>query len=338
MSANTLLPSLSVVIPVFNEENWIPRSVDALMASARVAGWPVEVIVVDDGSSDGTPARLTELQRTHGITVISQPNRGRFEARKTGMAKASGEWIMLLDSRVIVDESSLVFLHDQVKNHPERAVWNGHINVASEHNPYAGFMAGLVKMPWRRYCANPRLMSFGIDEFDVFPKGTTLFVARKAMFEGSVTGFSSLFDDVRFASDDTRMLRWIAEREKIFIAPGLSATYHGRESFKKFVSQSYFRGTTYVDSYLESAGPARNALFGALAVGVAGLAIAAKRPRTALVTGVFGSAVVGAAVKRCGATNAEARAVTSLLPVFAAGFGTGLVRGLLLALRSWLRR
>jgi len=338
MSANTLLPSLSVVIPVFNEESWIPRSVDALVASARVADWPVEVIVVDDGSSDGTPERLTELQRTHGITVVSQLNRGRFEARKTGMAKASGEWIMLLDSRVIVDESSLVFLHDQVKNHPERAVWNGHINVASEHNPYAGFMAGLVKMPWRRYCANPRLMSFGIDEFDVFPKGTTLFVARKAMFEGSVTGFSSLFDDVRFASDDTRMLRWIAEREQIFIAPGLSATYHGRESFKKFVSQSYFRGTTYVDSYLESAGPARNALFGALAVGVAGLAIAAKRPRTALVTGVLGSAVVGAAVKRCGATNAEARAVTSLLPVFAAGFGTGLVRGLLLALRSWLRR
>jgi glycosyltransferase involved in cell wall biosynthesis len=338
MSANTLLPSLSVVIPVFNEENWIPRSVGALVASARAARWPVEVIVVDDGSSDSTPEKLTELERTHGITVLSQLNGGRFEARRAGLEKANGEWVMLLDSRTILDETSLEFLHDQVKNHPERAVWNGHINVASEHNPYAGFMAGLVKMPWRRYCANPRLMSFGIDEFDVFPKGTTLFVARKAMFEGAVTGFSSLFDDIRFASDDTRMLRWIAEREKIFIAPGFSATYHGRESFEKFLSQSYFRGTTYVDSYLSSPGPARNALFGALAVGVFGLGVAAKRPKTALAAGLAGAAVAGAAVKRCGATNAEARAVTSLLPVFAAGFGTGLVRGLFLALRSRLRR
>ncbi|MDS0133820.1 MULTISPECIES: glycosyltransferase family A protein [unclassified Amycolatopsis] len=338
MSANPLLPSLSVVIPVYNEQDWIERSVGALLASASAASWPIEVVVVDDGSTDATPSRLDDLRERHGITVLSQANSGRFEARRAGIAKSSGEWVALLDSRVIVDEHTLTFLRDQLVEHPERAVWNGHINVASEHNPYAGFMAGLVKVPWRKYCANPRLMSYGIEEFDVYPKGTTFFCARRGLLEGSVTAFASLFDDLRFASDDTRMLRWIAERERIWLAPELSATYNGRDSFKKFTQQAYFRGTTYVDSYIASPGPARNALFGALAAGVIGLVFAAKKPKTTLAAGVLGAVAAGEVVKKCGATGPEARAVTKLLPVFAGGFGAGVLRGLAMAVRARLRR
>ena len=338
MSANPLLPSLSVVIPVYNEQDWIERSVGALVASAAEASWPIEVVVVDDGSTDATPARLDELRERHGITVLSQANSGRFEARRAGIAKASGNQILLLDSRVVVDTGALTFLRDQLVDHPERTVWNGHVNVASEDNPYAGFMAGLVKIPWRRYCANPRLMSFGIEEFDLFPKGTGFFSAPRAVLESASDAFVSLFDDVRFASDDTGVLRWIAERHRIFLAPEFSATYHGRESFKKFAAQAYFRGTTFVDSYLGSPGPARNGLFAAFGVGVLGLGLALRRPKTAVVLAAAGSAAAGAAVTRFGATTAEAKAVAKLAPVFGAGFGAGAVRGLVMALRARRRR
>lgn len=339
MSANTLLPSLSVVIPVFNEENWITPCLDALVLAARQANWPAEIIVVDDGSTDATGERLAGFAERHdGITVVSQPNRGRFEARRAGLAKASGQQILLLDSRVIVDVGSLAFLLAQVTEFPERTVWNGHINVASEQNPYAGFMAGLVKIPWRRYCADPRLMSFGIDEFDVFPKGTGFFFAPRRVLEDAANAFVSLYADVRLASDDTGVLRWIAERQRIFLAPDFSATYHGRDTLKKFVAHSYFRGTTFVDSYLASPGPARTGLFAALGAGVVGLGVAVKRPKSALAIGVVGSAVAGAAVKRFGATDAEARAVAKLTPLFGAGFGAGLVRGLFLALRARRRK
>src|SRR2546430_4123246 len=101
VSANPLLPSLSVVIPVYNEQDWIERSVGALLASASAASWPIEVVVVDDGSTDATPARLDELRERHGITVLSQANSGRFEARRAGIAKAAGNQILLLDSRVV---------------------------------------------------------------------------------------------------------------------------------------------------------------------------------------------------------------------------------------------
>jgi hypothetical protein len=252
--------------------------------------------------------------------------------------KASGERVLLLDSRVIVDPESLSFLRGQLSEHAERKVWNGHINVDSEHNPYAGFMAGLVKVPWRRYTANPRYLSFGPEEFDVFPKGTGFFCAPKGLLEGAASAFSSLFEDVRLASDDTRMLRWIVERERIHLAPEFSATYHGRESMRKFLDQAYFRGTTFVDSYLGSPGPARTGLFAALGVGVAGLGLLARRPRTAVALGTAGLGAGAGAVRRCGATPAEARAVAGLAPVFAACFGAGVLRGLYLALRARLRR
>jgi glycosyltransferase involved in cell wall biosynthesis len=322
------------VIPVYNEQDWIERSVGALLASAEEANWPIEVVVVDDGSTDATPSRLDELRERHGVTVLSQANGGRFEARRAGIAKASGEQILLLDSRVVVDIGSLTFLRDQLVDHPERTVWNGHVNVASENNPYAGFMAGLVKIPWRRYCANPRLMSFGIDQFDLFPKGTGFFSAPRGVLEAASDAFISLFDDVRFASDDTGVLRWIAERHRIFLAPEFSATYHGRDSFKKFFAQSYFRGTTFVDSYLGSPGPARNGLFAAFGVGLLGLGVALRRPKTAVALAAAGSAAAGVAVTRFGATTAEAKAVARLAPVFGAGFGAGAVRGLVMALRA----
>jgi glycosyltransferase involved in cell wall biosynthesis len=333
-----LVPSLSVVIPVYNEQDWIPRCVEALTVSARQAQWPIEIVVVDDGSTDATPERLAGLAVSHDVTVVSQSNRGRFEARRAGLAKAAGQQVLLLDSRVIIDPGSLSFLRDQLTGFDDRIVWNGHINVASEKNPYAGFMAGLVKIPWRRYCADPRLMSFGIEEFDVFPKGTGFFCAPRQMLIDASDAFVSLYEDARLASDDTGVLRWIASRHRIFLAPELSATYNGRETLKKFAAQSYYRGTTFVDSYLASPGPARNGLFAALGVGVAGLAVASRKPKTALAIGMAGSAAAGAAVKRFGATDAEARAVAKLVPLFGAGFGAGVVRGLVLAFRARRRR
>lgn len=333
-----LVPSLSVVIPVYNEQDWITRCVEALTASARQAQWPIEIVVVDDGSTDATPERLAALAVSHDVTVISQPNRGRFEARRAGLAKAAGQQVLLVDSRVIIDAGSLSFLRDQLTGFDDRIVWNGHVNVASEKNPYAGFMAGLVKIPWRRYCADPRLMSFDIEEFDLFPKGTGFFSAPRQMLVDASDAFVSLYDDARLASDDTGVLRWIAERHRIFLAPEFSATYNGRETLKKFAAQSYYRGTTFVDSYLATPGPARNGLFAALGVGVAGLAVASRKPKTALAIGLAGSAAAGAAVRRFGATDAEARAVAKLAPLFGAGFGAGVVRGLVLALRARRRR
>ncbi|MET9227064.1 glycosyltransferase [Lentzea sp. NPDC003310] len=326
------VPSLSIVIPVFNEPDWIGRSVGALKTAIANANWPAEIIVVDDGSTDDTSKRLAELD----VTVISQENSGRFAARLAGVEAASGELVLLIDSRVVIDPQSLVFLRDQLAAHPERTVWNGHIETDTKGNPYAGFMAGLVAVAWRRYLAEPRLVSFSAEDFDAFPKGTTLFVAPKNVLKEAAVSFSSLYDDVRMASDDTRMLRSIAERGPIWIAPGFAAQYNSRDSLQKFVKHAYFRGTTFVDGYLDSPGPVRNAMFAAGGVGVVGLFVLVKRPLLALVLALLGSGAAGAIARKSGASKDQAFSVAKLLPVFAACFGAGAARGLSMAIRKRL--
>ncbi|RJQ77408.1 glycosyltransferase family 2 protein [Pseudonocardiaceae bacterium YIM PH 21723] len=332
------LPPLSVVIPVFNEPVWIRRSIDALFAASSCAGWRLDVVVVDDGSTDDTGKVLAELVEQHGIRVITQVNSGRFAARQRGMAEVTGDFLLLLDSRVILHSEALRFLGAQLAEHPDRLVWNGHINVDAAGNPYAAFWAALEKIGWRRYLAKPRLMSYGLDEFDAFPKGTGMFCGPADLLRAATQHFETLYDDVKFASDDTGMLRWIAGQQRFHIAPEFNAIYHGRDSFKKFVKHCNFRGTTFVDSYLGHAGPVRTVLIAAILLGFGWLAVLVLWPLVAISLVLLGLLGAGALVRRCGASWAEVRATVWLAPIFAASFGAGVLRGLWLAGKARLSR
>ncbi|MEV0677131.1 glycosyltransferase family A protein [Actinosynnema sp. NPDC050436] len=332
-------PTLSVVFPAYNEEKWIGASLDAVLVAAAKADWKVEVVVIDDGSTDGTPALLDGYAERHDVVVVHQPNAGRFETVLAAIRKATGDRVLILGSRVVVDPDALVFLKRQLVEHPERLVWNGHVRVESDGNPYAGFWNGLLQVLWRRYLKDPKLMSFGIEDFDAFPKGSGYFCAPKDMLVTASEAFDSMFDDIKFASDDTRLIRWIAERTPIFITPDLAGSYyHGRESLPKFVNHAYFRGTTFIDGYLGNPGTGRKMALAALGAGAAGVTLLVTRPKAALAVGAAGAVGAGGLVKACGGSNADAKAVARMLPVFAASFGAGAVRGLALALKAKARR
>jgi glycosyltransferase involved in cell wall biosynthesis len=85
--------SISVVIPSFNRWHTLPRAVRSVLAQTRA---PHEVIVVDDGSTDGTAdAIATDFP---AVTLLRQENRGVAAARNLGVDRARGEWIAFLDS------------------------------------------------------------------------------------------------------------------------------------------------------------------------------------------------------------------------------------------------
>lgn len=93
-------PRLSVVIPVYNETGRMERTVPELLEYLHASGYPYEIVVIDDGSTDGT-AELAEdlLQAEPDFRVLVQPqNRGKGHAVKVGMLAARGQCVLFMDA------------------------------------------------------------------------------------------------------------------------------------------------------------------------------------------------------------------------------------------------
>lgn len=88
-------PQLAVVIPAYNEEGAVRATVDAVRAALDGAGIAHEILVVDDGSTDGTSAAA----RASGARLIGLPaNIGYGHALKTGIASSDSDFVAILDA------------------------------------------------------------------------------------------------------------------------------------------------------------------------------------------------------------------------------------------------
>jgi glycosyltransferase involved in cell wall biosynthesis len=88
-------PIVSVVIPCFNHGEYLPEAVASV---TRLNQDDVELIVVDDGSTDERTHREMDLLKPRGIKVIHQINKGLAEARNVGIRNSSGQYILPLDA------------------------------------------------------------------------------------------------------------------------------------------------------------------------------------------------------------------------------------------------
>src|SRR5262245_23739238 len=85
---------VSVIIPVFNGESYVAEAVDSIR---RQQHRPLEIIVVDDGSTDGTASILSDLKHDD-LRYVYQTNTGAAGALNTGLGLARGDFISFLDA------------------------------------------------------------------------------------------------------------------------------------------------------------------------------------------------------------------------------------------------
>lgn len=95
------MPKISVIIPVYKVEAYLPRCIDSVLAQT-LADW--EIVLVDDGSPDGSGCICDEYAaKDSRIKVMHQENAGVSSARNAGMDIASGEYLAFIDSDDFID-------------------------------------------------------------------------------------------------------------------------------------------------------------------------------------------------------------------------------------------
>jgi hypothetical protein len=135
-------PLLSVIIPVYNEE----RTVDALLRRVVAGPFPYpqkEVIVVDDGSRDGTADVLARWRDRPGVLLLRHPqNRGKGAAVRTGLAHACGEITLIQDADLEYDPADYPRVVAPIRAGRAAVVYGSR------------YLAPAARLPWSKFrCA-----------------------------------------------------------------------------------------------------------------------------------------------------------------------------------------
>ncbi|MGC2333619.1 MAG: glycosyltransferase [Candidatus Acidiferrales bacterium] len=123
-------PRVTILIPAYNEESVIVDTVRAALAS----GYPrLEVLVVDDGSTDRTAGLVHDhFGRDRRVRLLQQPNRGKPSALNHGLSEAAGEVIVSIDADTIVDPEAVPRLVRHFAD-PQVGAVAGNVKVANRH-------------------------------------------------------------------------------------------------------------------------------------------------------------------------------------------------------------
>lgn len=106
---------MSVVIPTYNLAQFLPEAVE----SVRAQGWPdFEIIVVDDGSTDGTGRVLERLSRDADVRCFRQENAGASSARNRGIQESRKSWVAFLDADDFWNEGKLAAQFEALEGNP----------------------------------------------------------------------------------------------------------------------------------------------------------------------------------------------------------------------------
>lgn len=133
---------LSIIMPMFNEAKTLP------LILAKIQQVPIkkEIIMVDDGSTDGTKRLLRELERQDNIRVIYQnQNRGKGAAIRTAIPLVTGEVTIIQDADLEYDPNDYLKLIEPIKTNNTKVVYGSRfLNKQNKHSYLRYYLGGLT--------------------------------------------------------------------------------------------------------------------------------------------------------------------------------------------------
>lgn len=150
-------PLVSVIVPCYNEENNVAETIESVL-NQRYKN--IEVIAVDDGSTDGTGFILNRLAKQHlRLRVIHLAhNQGKAIALKTGVAAAKSEWLVCIDGDAKLDRDAVAYIVAPMLENPRVGAVTGNPRIRTRSTLIGkiqvgefSFIIGMIKRTQRMY-------------------------------------------------------------------------------------------------------------------------------------------------------------------------------------------
>ena len=123
---------LSIIVPVYNVEEYIRPCVESIFKQGLDES-TYEVILVNDGTKDNSFGVIEDIVNSHSnILIVEQKNQGLSAARNTGMTKASGDYILFLDSDDLLIENTLGKLTAALSSSSPDILYAGFVKMTNE--------------------------------------------------------------------------------------------------------------------------------------------------------------------------------------------------------------
>lgn len=149
---------LSIIIPVYNVKKYLHQCLHSLIPLFDQKY--IEIIVVDDGSTDGSDKILESFSKDYPIKIITQENRGLSSARNSGFRIATGEYIAFIDSDDYIDANKLLSIL-QIATDSKADIVIGNYFEFSEQDSQKSLESSLIK-------ADKHSLNNGIDFFSEY--------------------------------------------------------------------------------------------------------------------------------------------------------------------------
>lgn len=190
-------PLLSVIIPSYNHEKYIGQAIESVLQQSY---WNLELIVIDDGSTDRS-REVIESYQDKRMSFIWQENSGAHAAINRGLAMAKGDYLAILNSDDVFSMNRFEVMIKEMQENPQIGFLCSYIQVIDSNGGKLGVKKGWRNMePWT--LSHPELSFAGREDFKLnlllwnFTSTTSNFLFTRGLYE-TIGGMRNL----RFAHD-----------------------------------------------------------------------------------------------------------------------------------------